>query len=180
MGTYSARPSQNGSRRRSQPIKKPAKRCPPTTHPRFNRKAGPTSRAINSITSPYQFVYVGNLRSDVQDKHLKELFAPSGKITKVEIRCCSGIAVPSDSNECTFYATVLFATVAGATQALAMNGNLLLGNKIVVSTSFLGLPEANRGIRPQPVEIFGINVTAISDTVLRVVDNIRTGGTQVI
>jgi hypothetical protein len=40
--------------------------------------------------------------------------------------------VPSGAHANTVYATVLFASVEGATQALAMNGSPLLGKKIVV------------------------------------------------
>jgi len=87
--------------------------------------------------------------------------------------------VPSGANGNTVYATVLFASVEGATQALAMDGNRLLGKKVVVSPSFLGLPEAIRGIRRKPVAVCGVNFTKISDTVQQVVDRIRTGGTQV-
>lgn len=51
---------------------------------------------------------------------------------KIEIRCCSGVAVPSATNSNTFYATVLFRSVEGATKALAVDGSFLLGKKIVV------------------------------------------------
>jgi hypothetical protein len=60
------------------------------------------------------------------------LFAPCGKVIKIDIRCCSGTAVPSGGRANTVYATVLFASMEGATQALAMNGDPLLEKKIVV------------------------------------------------
>ncbi len=60
------------------------------------------------------------------------LFAPCGKVMKIDIRCCSGIVVPSGANANTVYATVLFASVEGATQALFMDGSPLLDKRIVV------------------------------------------------
>ncbi|KAH9975177.1 hypothetical protein BJV77DRAFT_1074564 [Russula vinacea] len=139
----------------------------------------PTSRATQSVRSPLSFVYVGNLRSDVRNEDLECLFAPCGKVIKIDVRCCSGIAVPSGAHGNTVYATVLFASMEGATQALGMDGNPLLGKKIVVAPSFLGLPEASRGIRRKPVAVCGVNFTKISDTIQHVVDRIRTGGTQI-
>jgi hypothetical protein len=90
--------------------------------------------------------------------------------------------VPSDVPGATVYATVLFDNVDDATHALSLNGDTLLGNKMVVrswakgneirrrhslscrfilqvATSFLSLPEAKRGVTPKTVHICGVNVT---------------------
>jgi len=55
-----------------------------------------------------------------------------GKVTRIDVRCCSGSVVPSRARGSTVYATVLFASVDDATHALSLNGNSLLGKKIVV------------------------------------------------
>lgn len=90
--------------------------------------------------------------------------------------------MPSDVSRVTVYATVLFDNVDDATHALSLNGDTLLGNKMVVrswakgneirrrhslschfilqvATSFLSLPEAKRGVTPKTVQICGVNVT---------------------
>lgn len=123
--------------------------------------------------------------------------------------------MPSGPHGATVYATVVFANVEGATRALSLNGDTLLGKKIVVrssatdglrysrthflqvTASFLGLPEAKRGIRrKKSVQFCGVDFTKLrfvrrddrycccltagaSDKVHRVVDKFRTGGTQV-
>ena len=109
------------------------------------------------------------------------MFTPCGKVIKIDIRCCSGTAVPG-ANANTVYATVLFVSVNGATQALFKHGVILLGKRIVVCSrakykdllllivvsfilqvapSFLALPEARQGIRRRPISVFGVNLTKI-------------------
>ncbi|KAF8505495.1 hypothetical protein F5888DRAFT_1649584 [Russula emetica] len=163
MARFSARSSLTESRPRSRPARKHTMR-PPSSFARYttSRKMNPTSsRATHSLRSPLSFVYVGNLRSDVCNEDLERLFMPCGKVLKIEIRCCSGTAVPSDANASTVYATVMFVSLDGATKALFMDGNRLLGKRIVVAPSFLALPEASRGIRRKPVSVFGVNLTNI-------------------
>jgi len=73
----------------------------------------------------------------------------------------------------------LFANVEDATHALSLNGDTLLGQKIVVrssategfqyslthflqvAASFLSLPEAKRGIRRKSVHICGVDLKKI-------------------
>jgi len=122
---------------------------------------------------------VGNLRADTCRKDLETLFAPCGKVMKIDIRCCSGYIVPSRDNPNTVYATIMFGSLEGATQALFMNGKPLLGKKIVVAPSFLALPEANQITRRKPLKVCGVNLTGIRDNIQEAVDRVRTGGTQI-
>lgn len=91
--------------------------------------------------------------------------------------------MPSDAPGGTVYATVLFDNVDDATHALSLNGDALLGNKIVVrawakgkkvadvthrclfilqvAASFLSLPEAKRGVTSKSVHVCGVNFTKI-------------------
>jgi len=172
MTTFSARPRPRRSRStRFRKAPPPLRRKP--------RKAAPNCQTTISRQSPLSFVYIGNLRSDVRVEDLERLFTPNGTVPRIDIRCCSGSVVPSDAPGGTVYATVLFDNVDDATHALSLNGIALLGNKIVVATSFLSLPEAKRGIAPKSVQICGVNFTKFSDKVHRVVDKFCTGGTQI-
>ncbi|KAH9963195.1 hypothetical protein BC827DRAFT_1194031 [Russula dissimulans] len=98
----------------------------------LNRKAEPRTPGRPSTGSSRNFVYVGNLRSDVLNADLEQLFKRSGKVTEVVVRCCNGVAVPTTAYKSSCYATVGFSTLEGATQALNMNGQDLLGQSIVV------------------------------------------------
>ncbi|KAI9510452.1 hypothetical protein F5148DRAFT_581926 [Russula earlei] len=166
---------------RNRPIKKAPKRVKSSVVRLKSRyKTRSKLRTTPSLRSPLNFVYVGNLRADVQSKDLERLFKTSGKVTKVEIRCCSGLAVPSITNTNTFYATILFASVEGATKALEMNGTPLLERKIVVSPSFLGLPEADHSKPRVPVKLCGFNVTELCHTLHRTADELIFGKTQIL
>jgi hypothetical protein len=76
----------------------------------------------------------------------------------------------------------MFVSVDGATKALFMHNEPLLGKRIVVCSqamylrllllivvsfilqvapSFLALPEASRGIRRKPISVCGVNLTKI-------------------
>ncbi|KAI0303124.1 hypothetical protein BC826DRAFT_983507 [Russula brevipes] len=181
MARFSARSSSDELSRRSRPSRRANKQCPSNVAgSKPSPKVEPMLRQAVPRSS-LSFVYVGNLRSDVRNEDLEQLFAKKkiGKVVEVDIRCCSGTAVPSGARGNTVYATVLFASVEGATKALAMNGKRLLGKKLVVSPSFLGLPEAKRGIRRRAVQVFGVNLTKLSDKVHRTIDKVRLGGTQV-
>ncbi|KAI0285051.1 hypothetical protein BGY98DRAFT_946887 [Russula aff. rugulosa BPL654] len=162
MTRFSARSSLTEQRSRSRPTRRRTNR-PPSSLSRYahTRKVKPTARATQSLGSPLSFVYVGNLRSDVRNEDLELLFMPCGKVIKIDIRCCSGTAVPSGANASTVYATVLFVSVDGATRALFMDGSPLLGKRIVVAPSFLALPEASRSIRRKPISVCGVNFTKI-------------------
>jgi hypothetical protein len=63
------------------------------------------------------------------------VFSTRGTVTSIDIRCCSGSVVPSGARGATVYATVLFANVEDATHALSLNGDTLLGERIVVRSS---------------------------------------------
>lgn len=100
---------------------------------------------------------------------------------KTDIRCCSGTAVPSVANADTVYASILFASMDGATRALFKDSSVLLGKKIVVCSgvkvkykgccllivilqvapSFLALPEASQRNRRKPISVLGVNLTKI-------------------
>lgn len=154
---------------------------PPSSFARYaaSCKMKPSPQAKQSSRSPLSFVFVGNLRSNVRNEHLEQLFARCGKVVKIDIRCCSGTAVPSDTDANTVYATVLFDSVDGATKALFKHGHRLLGKRIVVAPSFLAMPEAKRAIRRKPVSFCGFNLTKISDNIQQAVNRICTGGTQI-
>ncbi|KAN0140009.1 hypothetical protein V8E53_001905 [Lactarius tabidus] len=129
------------------------------SHHRFSAKARSTQMAIPQ-RSRLTFIYVGNLSSDVKNADLEGLFGSSGTITKIDIRCGFGAgAVPGSTRKHTVYATVLFASVEAATKALAMNGRTVLDRKIIVSPSFLDMPEAQRSMRQKPFKLFDVNLT---------------------
>jgi len=156
----------------------------PVDQPRanLNRKAEPRTPGRPFTGSSRNFVYVGNLRSDVLNADLEQLFKRSGKVTEVVVRCCNGVAVPTTSYQSSCYATVGFSTLEGATQALNMNGQDLLGQSIVVSPSFLGLPEAHPSTRWSygELQVLGVDFTNLRDTVSRVVDQWVMGGTRIL
>ncbi|KAF8271770.1 hypothetical protein EI94DRAFT_1784087 [Lactarius quietus] len=139
--------------------KGPSRSSSMLSHHRFSTKVRPT-RMVTPQRSRLTFVYVGNLSSDVNNADLQELFGLSGTVTKIDIRCGFGAgAVPGSSRGHTVYATVLFASVEEATKALSMNGRTVLGRKIIVSPSFLDMPEARRNMRQKPFKLFDVNLT---------------------
>ncbi|KAI9466740.1 hypothetical protein BJY52DRAFT_1234039 [Lactarius psammicola] len=182
MARFSAKTSSVDTcpRRCTHPRRRGPKRSS-STLPRHNffNKARPT-RTVTLQRSRLTFIYAGNLSSDVTNADLEQLFGSSGKITKIDIRCGFGAgAVPGSTRNHTVYATVLFDSVEAATRALAMNGRTVLDRKIIVSPSFLDMPEARRGMRRKPFKLFDVNLTDIGNAVHHVVDKFCTGGTHV-
>ncbi|KAI0254277.1 hypothetical protein BJV78DRAFT_1359606 [Lactifluus subvellereus] len=183
MAVYSARPSSAESllpRRRKRSGRKGIKQSLPTfAHHKPTGEAKPTPGTATLRRSQLTFVYVGNLRSDVQNADLEKVFSQIGKITQIDIRCGFGTGGVPTIGGTTVYATVLFSKVKAATRALVMDGHTLLGNKIVVSASFLDMPEAKESARRKNFTLLGFNLTKIGDAVHRAVNKAHTGGTQV-
>ncbi|KAN0124536.1 hypothetical protein V8E52_002185 [Russula decolorans] len=177
MARFTARSSSTEERPRSRAAGKRPMR-PPSSLSRYTASSTMKPTTL-SLRSPLSFVYVGNLRSDVRNKDLERLFEPCGQVIKIDIRCCSGSAVPSIANPNTVYATVLFVSLDGATKALFKHGMTLLGKRIVVAPSFLALPEARQTIRRSPISVLGVNLTKISDTIQYTANRICRGGTQI-
>ncbi|PPQ71781.1 hypothetical protein CVT26_007615 [Gymnopilus dilepis] len=99
------------------------------------------------------YVYVGNLECTITQKRLKEFFQDCGKVTRITIRCsrgqgCVAVAIPEQARteRDRLYATVEFSDSKATRNALAYNGKVLDGCKVIVSASVLDLPECEQVI----------------------------------
>ncbi|KAI0269262.1 hypothetical protein BC834DRAFT_865599 [Gloeopeniophorella convolvens] len=189
MARFSARsPSMEASmHRRNRPAKKTSKtrRTPSLTTPRAparNGKAKATEQRqeVPIMRSQLTYLYVGNLRSDVQNADLEKFFKPSGKAVKIDIRCGFGAGTAACNNtDQTVYATIIFASPQAAARAMEMHGRTLLGREIIVSPSFLDMPESKQGLQRQKFKLFGVNVKEVCGAVKKAVQRYRAPGTLV-
>jgi len=101
------------------------------------------------VQRTFPFVYVGNLKSSITEERLRTLFAPCGRIFRIGIRCSRGqavtVGVPVPENMLTSrdrqYASIEFHDLEAAKLALRLNGAIVDGLDIVVSTTPADLPE---------------------------------------
>ncbi|TFK28797.1 hypothetical protein FA15DRAFT_664858 [Coprinopsis marcescibilis] len=101
------------------------------------------------LRRPTSFVYVGNLQSGITELALQKLFAKYGPVIRVQIRCSGGqvtpqgLAIPKSARgpRDRLYATVEFDNALGAVKALELDGHVIEGIPLVVTTSAAGLPE---------------------------------------
>ncbi|KAH9978069.1 hypothetical protein BGW80DRAFT_792123 [Lactifluus volemus] len=191
-GQISARPEPRRKRRSKKPAAKytpAAVHAPAVAIAVANRKHTSKRTRTKTTVKPHgsllAFVYVGNLRADVQNADLERLFKPEddqdeeSRVTKIDIRCGFGNVVPSKCGT-PVYATVVFRGVGGATKAMDKNGHTLLGKKIIVSPSFLDMPEAKEALRRKGRNktFLGVNLGKIGGAVHQMVNRVYTGGTQ--
>ncbi|GLB33742.1 hypothetical protein LshimejAT787_0106260 [Lyophyllum shimeji] len=108
-----------------------------------------TDKSQVKVRRTFPFVYVGNLKPSITEERLRALFAPCGPIFRIGIRCSRGqavtVGVPVPENVLTprdrQYASIEFHDLEAAKLALRLNGAIVDGLQIVVSTTPADLPE---------------------------------------
>ncbi|KAG6817434.1 hypothetical protein H0H87_008602 [Tephrocybe sp. NHM501043] len=103
-----------------------------------------------SVRTSLPFVFVGNLKSTIDDSKLKKMFGQCGEIVNIVIRCSRGAVTTAAPNSThidpinfrdLWYATISFTSLSAVVHALTLNGRELDGREIVVCKTAGELPE---------------------------------------
>ncbi|KAI0921492.1 hypothetical protein AcV5_000932 [Taiwanofungus camphoratus] len=99
---------------------------------------------------PWSFVFVGNLDGSITPQMLEDTFKVFGTISRIQLRASMGAGVtmkPARRTPGRQYASVEFSDTSAARRALAFNGQILNGVKLVVCLSAADLPETRDIVR---------------------------------